>query len=601
MHFSFEDFIFDWGRSLGVTAIGAGVLLVVFRKIVSKDIFPVLNTRNATAILKLIITFTFAIALSTIAGWVFVATDHDRHVARLFAMFMGNANANAIKELKDDDLTSQEDQSKLRYVQETLPAQKAKFTTAIGIIEGILGDSRFNISASTRKSAKSKFNAGDPSETVSLLRMVAEKSPGDAGRALHAIAVILETNGQLDEALGEYHKASLLDPNSESYFTDAVELAMNIGNIPTASLLVGQKLQIAEQFPIPPEKLAYYRGLEGSIEWYKGQMRAAQSKYALAMSLITSAPSIELAKLLNDSAGVFWALANFGEAERRLIKAGVMFECLLGTGNSRTKNSFWNLSRLYIIAGRFEHAKAVLAKINTTKKREIFDSNRNEDLLNVVMPLSISGNIHQGLGELDAAVGEYQKAIELMNTKRWNSTFRYARVSRYLGESYLLKRDEKNAEARFQASLALNQKIFGRHHSETLYVTALLAVVDATSGNLDSAKGTIDSVLASYAMDLRSTPEFASVLEAAAIVEGTRGEHSAALIHLRQAIDIVRADSWIDPLVLAKYLTRLRSEIGMTAPDNKDTLDKEISNLNARSLVLRSERISVENLACGKS
>lgn len=62
------------GQIAGVAGIALGVLLIVFREVIRKNIFPNLERHQAYRIIQLIITLTFAIAVLGIGAWVYTQT-----------------------------------------------------------------------------------------------------------------------------------------------------------------------------------------------------------------------------------------------------------------------------------------------------------------------------------------------------------------------------------------------------------------------------------------------------------------------------------------------------------------------------------------------
>lgn len=62
------------GQVAGIGGISLGVLLLIFKEIIRKNIFPGLNRQQAYNILKLIILLTFFVAIAGIAAWLWSET-----------------------------------------------------------------------------------------------------------------------------------------------------------------------------------------------------------------------------------------------------------------------------------------------------------------------------------------------------------------------------------------------------------------------------------------------------------------------------------------------------------------------------------------------
>lgn len=60
------------GQVAGIGGIALGVVLIVFREIIRKKIFPQLTKQQAYSLLRLITVFTFSVAIAGIGAWVWV-------------------------------------------------------------------------------------------------------------------------------------------------------------------------------------------------------------------------------------------------------------------------------------------------------------------------------------------------------------------------------------------------------------------------------------------------------------------------------------------------------------------------------------------------
>jgi len=61
------------GAVAGIGGISLGVLLIVFREIIRKNIFPQLTRQNAYSLLRLIVILVWTIALVGIVAWVYTS------------------------------------------------------------------------------------------------------------------------------------------------------------------------------------------------------------------------------------------------------------------------------------------------------------------------------------------------------------------------------------------------------------------------------------------------------------------------------------------------------------------------------------------------
>jgi len=68
------------GQTAGVGGIALGVLLIIFRDVIRRNIFPSLAPTHAYRIIRLVIVLTFSIAVLSIAAWVLMSV-RDRGLA----------------------------------------------------------------------------------------------------------------------------------------------------------------------------------------------------------------------------------------------------------------------------------------------------------------------------------------------------------------------------------------------------------------------------------------------------------------------------------------------------------------------------------------
>ena len=61
------------GQVAGIGGIALGVLLLVFRDVISKNIFPRLPSKDAYRLLRLIVGAVWSIAIVGVAAWVYTA------------------------------------------------------------------------------------------------------------------------------------------------------------------------------------------------------------------------------------------------------------------------------------------------------------------------------------------------------------------------------------------------------------------------------------------------------------------------------------------------------------------------------------------------
>ncbi len=66
------------GKVAGIGGLSLGVLLIIYRNILAKNIFPMITKQHAARIILVIIILTFVIALTGIASWVYLRTQENK-------------------------------------------------------------------------------------------------------------------------------------------------------------------------------------------------------------------------------------------------------------------------------------------------------------------------------------------------------------------------------------------------------------------------------------------------------------------------------------------------------------------------------------------
>ena len=62
------------GEVAGIGGLAVGVLLIVFKQIIAKKIFPMLTKERAYRLMRLISTYAFVIGIAGIGAWTWVQT-----------------------------------------------------------------------------------------------------------------------------------------------------------------------------------------------------------------------------------------------------------------------------------------------------------------------------------------------------------------------------------------------------------------------------------------------------------------------------------------------------------------------------------------------
>ena len=72
------DLIRTFGQIAGIGGLALGVLLVVFRDIISKNIFPKLEAGHAYLLLRMMIISVWSVAILGMASWAYMNVREKR-------------------------------------------------------------------------------------------------------------------------------------------------------------------------------------------------------------------------------------------------------------------------------------------------------------------------------------------------------------------------------------------------------------------------------------------------------------------------------------------------------------------------------------------
>ena len=73
------------GQVAGIGGVSLGVLLIIFRDVIRRNIFPRLGQDQAYRIIALVIVLTFSIAALGLGAWVYVETrEHEKKIVHAF-------------------------------------------------------------------------------------------------------------------------------------------------------------------------------------------------------------------------------------------------------------------------------------------------------------------------------------------------------------------------------------------------------------------------------------------------------------------------------------------------------------------------------------
>jgi tetratricopeptide (TPR) repeat protein len=588
----------EWGKVAGIAGMALGILLIIFREIVRRDIFPTLDSANATRILTLIIVFTFAVAIVSIAAYVILSGQERNSKTKLVQFLLLIETANA-RELESTASTAEDQKARLarlHYLQEKLPEEYGKFEQAVDAAEDLIRASSGVLVETQRTQAAENLKRGDPSAAVVALQEIANTAGKKSAEAHYTAAVLLESLGRFDEAIQEYRAAADTSPNEERYFTALTGLALDVGKAELAKQLANTRLSGPG---LSASMTAYYTGIVAEAEWFLGDIQSSIKSYDDAIAGAGTAPTIYLAKALNDSSAPYYSLGKFDIAETRAGHSVAIFACALGRSAFRTRNALWNLARIYLSEGKIAAARGSLAMATPEKGDEEGSTESAEAL---AVPLVLSALIDDESGNSEQAVRKLRSADDTLVRARRDESFRYARVTRYLGTALIEQNDLDSAEKALSKSLLLMQKIFGRQGAETAVVIANLALVDGKRGRLAVSSSAVAMAQHSFPESELHGPNYLAVLDVGASIAHLASDAAGEEQLLEAAAELYRSTPTSSPKQLVLILSRLKNLLHTAHQDQRaDALDAEINELDSKYKLLSTKPFIPPVMPCSKA
>ncbi|HVZ47008.1 MAG TPA: hypothetical protein VHA82_24585 [Ramlibacter sp.] len=571
------DIVRDWGKVAGVAGMGMTVFLLIIRQIVQKLDLPRFPVRQATYILTLVIVLTFGIAVIGIGAWLFTQSDSNRQKAEIFDMLVGQAQAATVT-------GGAAPSAREKYARDSLPQQKERFNAVLRDMRALLREQQAG--ARQIDDIEASLEKGDASVAIRQLREIAASHEASAARARTIAADMLEFSGRFEEALDEYSRAADAQPGNEKALDSAVGLALNIGRHDIADALIQRHEDNARASGSDDYVLAHYVGLRAISLWFQGRNRESKEAFDAALPVLARRRSEFLAQLLNDSVALYDSIGQFDVARQRAAQAENLWRCLAGERSERTRIAQYNLSAELIREGRYSAARQVFETAFRLPAE-----NWNSRFRRVVL----EGHVAFHQGNWAAAERSYSDARQILAQQRHTGEYRYLRVLRFLGEALIAQGAQQRSEAVLQEAFSMAQRISGRAAQETLYLQALLGLVDANGEHARLALPALELAQASFPEESRHSPEYAAVLETEAKVLWAAANRPRAIEQLRTSCAIYAANTSAaqDPTV--RCYERLQGYL-RALPDTRQAASVETSIANARSAAAAKAREGVTGI-----
>jgi tetratricopeptide (TPR) repeat protein len=521
-----SDIALTWAKVAGVGGIALFVLLMVFRDVIKKKIFPTLHPKHAFSIIRLIIVCTFLIACVGIATWYLLEArqadlksekqkSHTIILTSLLDALAQNAQAAG----------SEEERARRQKTLHSLlndPTAWDDLGKALTRIQEVLGSA----GVPEAGTALRKLQGGEIGPTVASLRTVAQQKAGEAAEARYLAGILLELQGDFDAALTEYIAASQSRAAEEQYFTKAVGLALNTGKFSTAETLLASRLALASGDLATPEQKGLYLGLSALKSWYQGDLAEAEKQFDRALAVLDGKPSVSLAKVLNDSSPLYRSRGLLDVSKARLSKSAEIYACLADEKDTRYLNTLLNLAAVYVQEGSYGNARAAVQTVldgvagagPTDLPRKFLAAQAH-----VVL-----GNLFRAQSELAKAEESLVRALALFGEIRAAWTFSHGRAETYLGAVYLDQKRPDRATARLLNGLASNIRLFGPKHFETGQSFTLLAAASTLQGDLKQGRIYLEQAANALSDKMMTSPQVARTREVEAQIYLREGGASEA-------------------------------------------------------------------------
>ncbi len=346
------------GKIAGIGGIALGVFFLLFKEIMSKNIFPMLTNEQAYSLLSNITVFVFIIALVGIVAWVFTTTpnkgisfeqykthldEKEKEIRKLIVA--AERDSQKQKELKIElaqvkQLRVDEKESYQAYIK-SLEERVKRLDKLVGQVPDKLIEE-----------AKQALIKGETAKAESLFKQVEEQAEPHikaAAEAAYQRGKLAEDDINYSEAWNNYQRAVQLNPDDTEYLNTAGMMAHTLAKHDRAKKFF--ELALASDLKTYGEghpNVATRRNNLGSAWESLGEYQKAIEYYelALASNLKTYGedhPKVAIDR--NNLGGVWHSLGEYQKAVEYFEQALRIFTNSLGKEHPNTQTVQENLNR----------------------------------------------------------------------------------------------------------------------------------------------------------------------------------------------------------------------------------------------------------------
>ena len=237
------------------------------------------------------------------------------------------------------------------------------------------------------------------------------------------------------------------------------------------------------------------RGYLGHLHELRGELRAAQAEYSLALEQARSAfpgdDHPQVATALDDLAGMQQKQGDYTSARANYEKVLQIREATQGPGHPRVAEALGHLGRVALDQGQHERARGLFERALglCDDLRACGPADRAEALVNF-------GRVEHAMGNHARAQTLHEEALVLYESLYGREHGKVAAILVALGGFATQQERYDEAAANYQRALAIQRKLHAEDHPAMAAIHARLGTLARVRGRLDEARAALEQALA---------------------------------------------------------------------------------------------------------
>ena len=259
------------------------------------------------------------------------------------------------------------------------------------------------------------------------------------------------------------------------------------GQYREAEMLLQKSLSICERIlePIHLDLAIVLNDLAG-LYWAKGEFALAEPLFQRSLAIreqILGPIDLAVARNLGNLGSLYMGKGNYKLAESFALRACTIFEQVLGSDHLDLTPALNNLAAIYGEQGKYEQAKTLFQRVLSIREQAL-----GPDHPNVALSLYNLAHVYQDLSEYEMVESLYQRALIIWEHVLGINHPDVAKSLQGLAQLYYIQGKYEQAEQRLQRALAIREQHIAPYHPEIAQTLNDLASLHRELGKYEQAE-----------------------------------------------------------------------------------------------------------------